>query len=117
MVPFPADCDMVITGVPDHIADDIVRLGNAVITEGEPVAELPAEPPSWYMGEVPPGGSLPGEQQPAVPEDDEPMKRPWGNATKAAWVRWALHQDPELTAEAAGDMSKVQLMTKYGERL
>lgn len=49
-------------------------------------------------------------------ESGEP-KRPYGNASKADWIHYALKVDPDLTAQAASDMSKVQLLQAYGERL
>ena len=52
-----------------------------------------------------------------VTEPVEPPKRPYGNAPKSAWVRYAVAVDPELTEERAEDMTKADLMSKYGERL
>jgi hypothetical protein len=49
-------------------------------------------------------------------ESGEP-KRPYGNASKADWIHYALKVDPDLTAQAASDMSKFQLLQAYGERL
>ena len=50
--------------------------------------------------------------------EDSPLaepKMPWSNASKAAWIDWAVHQgaDPEQAAA----MSKNALMSRYGERL
>ena len=49
-----------------------------------------------------------------IPEKLE-MKRPYGNASKAAWIDWAVHNgaDPQ---EIAG-WTKNELMGRYGERL
>lgn len=130
LVPFPADPGMTIHGVPDALAAQIVALGNGVIVadeggepetvttplqrieqEWEPV--LAAGPEGGIVGEY--GGEHGDEFTPAA-EPKEP-KRPYGNATKAAWVEWAVHVNPELTEEEASAMSKNQLMAEYGERL
>jgi hypothetical protein len=55
------------------------------------------------------------EDQP--PTEPEPVKRPYGNAPKSAWVRYAASVDPELSEERAEDMTKADLMSKYGTRL
>lgn len=51
----------------------------------------------------------------AAPEPAAELKQPWSNASKAAWVDWAVAHgcDP---ARAAG-MTKNELMGNYGERL
>lgn len=54
----------------------------------------------------------------AVADGDEPvpeMKRPYGNASKADWIAWAVHNGAD-EAEVAG-WTKNQLMGRYGERL
>lgn len=50
--------------------------------------------------------------------EDEPqveMKRPYGNASKAAWIDWAVQKgaDPEQAAA----LTKNELMSRYGEPL
>lgn len=71
---------------------------------------------------------FPGEEQkPEPPADvpevteavqgEEPLKRPYGNAPKSAWQRYACAVDSELTPERAETMTKADLMSKYGERL
>ncbi len=53
-----------------------------------------------------------------VPDDTaeaSAMKRPYGNASKAEWIEWAVHQGADA-AEAA-QLTKNQLMARYGERL
>jgi hypothetical protein len=44
-----------------------------------------------------------------------PVKRPYGNHSKAAWIEWAVHQGAD-PAEAAA-MTKAELQSLYGERL
>lgn len=54
------------------------------------------------------------------PDEDkvvEPPKKPYGNAPKSAWVRYAVAIDGELSEERAEDMTKADLMSKYGSRL
>lgn len=51
------------------------------------------------------------------PPEPEVVKRPYGNAPKASWVRYAVSIDSELTEERAEDMTKADLMSKYGSRL
>lgn len=52
---------------------------------------------------------------------DEPeLKKPWTIAPKADWIAWALngdHGQPRPTSEEAAQMTKAQLMNRYGERL
>jgi hypothetical protein len=45
----------------------------------------------------------------------EPLKMPWSNASKAAWIDWAVHQGAE--PEQAAALTKNEHMSKYGERL
>jgi hypothetical protein len=44
-------------------------------------------------------------------------KRPYGNAPKSAWVRYAVAVDAGLTEERAETWTKADLMSKYGSRL
>lgn len=52
-------------------------------------------------------------------EEGEPeeIKRPYGNAPKSAWIRYALSVDPKMTEERAEGMTKADLLSRYGERL
>jgi hypothetical protein len=48
--------------------------------------------------------------------DPEPaVKRPYGNASKAAWIDWAVRQGADEAG--AAELTKNQLMARYGERL
>lgn len=70
-------------------------------------AELHSEPAPAADGWLMP------EAEPAEPPAE--MKRPYGNASKATWIDWAVHNgaDPD---EIAG-WTKNELMGRYGERL
>ena len=52
-----------------------------------------------------------------TPDEPEVIKKPYGNAPKSAWARYACSIDKELTEERAELMTKADLMSKYGERL
>lgn len=52
-----------------------------------------------------------------TPPEPEEVKRPYGNAPKSAWIRYAVSVDPELTEERAETWTKADLMSRYGERL
>jgi hypothetical protein len=104
--------------VSDEQADALVNRGNAVYLDGVPVREiLITEHPVTGTGGNSGTEYTFGETAPVVPAVPEELKRPWGNATKGEWIKYALAADPDLTEEAANDMSKVQLMQAYGERL
>jgi len=45
------------------------------------------------------------------------VKRPYGNAPKSAWVRYATAVDAGLSPERAEGMTKADLMSRYGERI
>jgi hypothetical protein len=49
------------------------------------------------------------------PEEVEEVKRPYTNAPKAEWVKWAVSQGAnKLDAQC---MTKAELQNQYGERL
>lgn len=77
-----------------------------VPVSADPVVTI--EPQLQYAEEL--AAAEPGEADPGAE-----MKMPWTNASKAAWVDWAVHQgaDPQT---AAGS-TKTELMSRYGERL
>jgi hypothetical protein len=96
--------------VDDEVAYAVVIHQNAAeLIEGspEPVRKIPNTEHPDPVGEV----------LPPKTEEAEKLKRPYGNATKDEWRKYAVATDPDLTEEAAADMSKVQLMQAYGERL
>jgi hypothetical protein len=43
------------------------------------------------------------------------LKKPYGNASKSAWIAYAIQQGEK--PDTAESMSKIDLMSKYGERL
>jgi hypothetical protein len=51
------------------------------------------------------------------PGAHEPPKRPYGNAPKSAWIRYAVSVDPGMTEERGELMTKADLMSRYGARL
>lgn len=52
-----------------------------------------------------------------IPDEPVTPKMPYGNAPKAAWIRYARAIDAALTQERADGMTKADLMSRYGERL
>jgi hypothetical protein len=57
-------------------------------------------------------------------EDDRELrpKRPYGNAPKSAWAQYAVDMGgidgcPDITIERAEEMTKADLMSRYGARL
>lgn len=71
-----------------------------------------------------PGDEPDGQPVPEVagaPDSPEP-KRPYGNAPKSAWADYAVKMSgikgcPVITMERAEEMSKADLMSRYGARL
>ena len=111
---FSASVDDELHGLSDERAAELVGMQMAVYLDiSEPVREIPnAEQPVIGVGEN--SGT---EYEFGEPEETPELKKPYGNATRAEWVKYALSKDSDLTEEAANDMSKVQLMQAYGERL
>jgi hypothetical protein len=58
---------------------------------------------------------LEAEHEAELEEKKAELTRPYANAVKGDWVEWAIAHgcDPD----EAGEMTKNQLMAKYGERL
>jgi hypothetical protein len=58
---------------------------------------------------------LEAEHEAELEEKQAALTRPYANAVKGDWVEWAIAHgcDPD----EADDMTKNQLMAKYGERL
>ena len=64
-----------------------------------------------YDAPAPEAAEVPGEAE---------LKKPWTIASKADWINWALngdHGQRRPTGEEAAQMTKAQLMNRYGERL
>lgn len=52
--------------------------------------------------------------------DQAPLEQPWTNASKAAWIEWAVngdHGQPPITGEQAAALNKIELQHRYGGRL
>jgi hypothetical protein len=103
-------------------AEWVVRQGNGEFVGGEIDKPGPSraelEAAEAQHGTLKPLGD---DDKVVEPEDDdkvvEPPKKPYGNAPKSAWARYAADVDPEMTLERAEDMTKADLMSKYGSRL
>lgn len=140
LTPIVADYNQVIEGVPEKVARQLVQMGNAVIIteagdvespqdtlmrlaeEWAPVVAAGPEPretlaPEETGSSLGADSSLTPEGVREVPDTEQKLTCPAGNAAKGQWVKWALYKDAELTEEAARGMSKMQLQGKYGERL
>jgi hypothetical protein len=98
-----------ILRLPHPAAQWIVAQGNAVYADGgEEVgptrSELEVQESQREADSTPDVGT-------------EPPKKPWGNAPKSAWVNHAVAVDPNMTRERAENMTRADLMSRYGERL
>lgn len=115
-----------IRHLPDFEAEEIVRQGLAEphgswgVTDGVRDSYLAEEIPLVKRADA---IEFPEERTAIDPADlvsaeapPEPRpRRPYGNASKADWITWAIYQGcPE--DEAAG-LTKAELMSRYGERL
>ena len=100
----------------DFVAAFVVTHGNGIYIDEEPVpgpSRAVLEQQEAQIGTL----KQVGEES---PEPGELMKRPYGNAPKSSWVRYAVHGDhgqPPITQERAEMMTKADLMSRYGERL
>lgn len=111
--------------LPDHAAAWAVAQGNAVYLEEPPKlgptrAELEAE--EHEVGTLKKLGEASSQTDDspvkrALDDAPEPPKRPYGNAPKSAWVRYACEVDDKMTEERGEGMTKADLMSRYGERL
>jgi hypothetical protein len=101
-------------------AQFVVRGGNGVyIDGGEPKpeftrAELEQQEEKIQAGNLKQVGE---ETSQSADEPPEEIKKPYGNAPKSAWVRYACSVDPSMTEERGESMTKADLMSRYGERL
>ena len=102
--------------LPSYIAGYAVKNGLAVYMDGEPQpgpsrAELERQEAEIKAGTL----TYVGEST-SQPEPEE-VKKPYGNAPKSAWVRYAAAVDENMSEERAEGMTKADLMSRYGERL
>jgi hypothetical protein len=111
-----------ILSLPDWVAGWLVGQGSGIYLDGEPQlgptrAELERQEEVIRAGNLKQVGE---ESSQSGAEEPEETKRPYGNAPKSAWVRYAAHGDhgrPLITEERAEGMTKADLMSQYGERL
>ena len=112
--------------VEDADADEAVRQELAVYAPeydpGVPAQEIPIvkkEPaidPADVLDYIEAAEARLNELEKVLTDPAEPeMKRPYGNASKAAWIDWAVHSGCD--AEEAAGLTKTELMSRYGERL
>lgn len=80
-------------GIAQRLAKGFIRRVNEDGSPWEPPAEAVHEPAA-------------GVSAPTRPAVNEP---------KAAWVAWAVKQDPGLTPDDADAMTKADLVEKYGK--
>lgn len=100
-----------------------VRSGLAVYTDGPQPEGTPAVPVVPDSGtSLTPDDNDFGQDPRFILEDAErarvtqpEVKRPYGNASKAAWVDWAVHNGAD--AVEAASLTKNELMSRYGEAL
>ena len=89
----------------------VMKTAAELIPDKPEVIDFPAEPePEVRVREDPA----------PEPEDAVPLRRPWSTASKAEWITWAVHGDNDgwpITEEAAAQLTKAELMSRYGERL
>jgi hypothetical protein len=102
----------------DYVATFVVLHKLAVYTDEEPVpgpsrAELEAQEAALKLKEA----DADVREEKAEEGLKDEVKRPYGNAPKSAWVRYAVAVDDKMTEERATDMTKADLMSKFGERL
>ncbi len=125
--PIVGDKDDKLT-LPDYAAAHAVMLGNAIYLDSKSFenaptrAELEAQEIEIKKREdLIPENRTVLDPADLVGEDDraeaEKPKRPYGNAPKSAWARYAVAVDQELTRERAEGMTKADLMSRYGSRL
>lgn len=102
----------------DYIAGPLVQGGDAVYLDADPVAgptraELEAEEAAIQLKESDKDVADAKREE----GDEEEIKRPYGNAPKSAWIRYACSVDDKMTQERGDGMTKADLMAKFGERL
>ena len=102
--------------LPSYIANYAVTNGFGVYMDGEPQpgpsrAELERQEEKIAAGTLTQVG-----EETSQPEPEE-VKKPYGNAPKSAWVRYAAAVDENMSEERAEGLTKADLMSRYGERL
>lgn len=102
--------------LPDYSAAFAVHSGNAKYLDSEPPPPPPRAQQERQEQEI---GTLRrmGEESSQPDSEPEEVKKPYGNAPKSAWVRYACSVDDKMTEERAETMTKADLMSRYGERL
>lgn len=99
-------------------AQFVVNGGNGVYADGgEKPGPTRAELEALEAKEAEVVGTLKKVGEYEVTSEVEEAKRPYGNAPKSAWVRYACAIDEKMTTERAEGMTKADLMSRYGERL
>lgn len=101
-----------ILHLPHPVAQFVTTLGNGIYVDGGEKpgpsrAELEEQEASIQAGTLTKVGE----------ETSEAPQRPYGNAPKSAWIRYACEVDDKMTPERAEAMTKADLMSRYGERL
>lgn len=109
------DKDATLT-LPDYAAHFAVNMGNAKYLDSEPKLPPPRAQQERQEQEI---GTLRrmGEESSQPDSEPEEVKKPYGNAPKSAWVRYACSVDDKMTEERAETLTKADLMSRYGERL
>lgn len=103
-----------VLSLPDHVAHFVVTQNNGVYQDSEPGpsrAELERHEDELTAALTSGADEVPADLKP------EDIQRPYSNAPKSAWVRYACQVDDALTEERAEDMTKADLISRYGERL
>ena len=105
--------------LPDIVAASVVVAGNGVYVDGDD-HDLPDRLTHDLPGTLTHVGEETSQPEPEPEgESSEPPKRPYTNAPKSAWVEYASHPatPKNISAERAEGMTKVDLISRYDERL
>jgi hypothetical protein len=101
-------------------AQFVIAQGNGVYADGGEQPGPSRAALEQQETEIQQAGTLRQVGEETPPPSGELVKRPYGNAPKSAWVRYAVngdHGQPPITQERAELMTKADLMSRYGERL
>lgn len=111
----------------DEVAARFVAAGHAVYLEDEPVPVNPGWNPMLkfsdnYEPALDPDNRAPGEEEDEALDDEDDLvnegtgvKRPYANASKAAWVEYAVAMGEDR--DAAERQSKADLISQHGASL